>query len=140
MRNEDQIYLQLGQWLQSQHPKIPFHFDLGSGGVLTVGMATRNKRMNPITGWPDFCLPVKRGDYSGLWIEIKTDDEVLIRPKDAKKILKDETKLRLKGDWFNDHIEEQAEMLSELRKQGFCAVFGVGFDNCLKIINEYLKS
>ena len=124
--------------MQFQHKGIPFHFDL-SGGVFSPGMANRNKRMNPITGWPDFCCPVKRGDYSGLWIEIKTEDEVLTRPKDAKKILKGETKLRLMGDWFNDHIEEQAKMLMYLAGQGFNTHFACGFVECQKIINAYLK-
>lgn len=37
------------------------------------------------------------------------------------------------------HLEEQAEMLENLRARGYRAEFGVGFDKCKQIIDEYLR-
>lgn len=81
-----------------------------------------------------------RPHYSGLFIEVKKDGTVLRRPKDARMILKGETKLRLAGDWFDDHIEEQAMMLERLRKIGYMAEFSVGFMETKHIIDTYLKT
>lgn len=80
------------------------------------------------------------GLYFGLYIEIKKDGTKLKRDKDAKKILKGDTKIRKKGDWFDKYIEEQAGMLENLRARGYRAEFGVGFDECKQIIDEYLRS
>lgn len=61
--------------------------------------------------------------YAGLMIELK----------------KDGTRLKKKnGDWASEHIAEQAEVLAELDKRGYMAVFAVGFDEAKKIIDEYL--
>ena len=78
------------------------------------------------------------GFYFGLYIEIKKDGTKLKRDKDAKKVLKGETKIRKKGDWWDKHIEEQADMLEKLRARGYKAEFGVGFDECKRIIDNYL--
>ena len=64
----------------------------------------------------------------------------LKRDKDAEKLLKGEVKIRKKGDWWDKHIEEQAEMLEKLRARGYRAEFGVGFDGCKKIIDNYLRN
>ena len=77
--------------------------------------------------------------HFGLYIEIKKDGTKLKRDKDAKKLLKGETKIRKKGDWWDKHVEEQAEMLEKLRAKGYKAEFGVGFDECRQIIAEYLR-
>ena len=59
----------------------------------------------------------------GLYIEIKKDGEKLNK-KD--------------GSWRTPHIAEQAKKLEKLRARGYRAEFGVGFDECKKIIDEYL--
>ena len=78
------------------------------------------------------------GFYFGLYIEIKKDGTKLKRDKDAKKPLKGEIKIRKKGDWWDKHIEEQAEMLERLRERGYKAEFGVGYESTVKMIRDYL--
>ena len=75
----------------------------------------------------------------GLYLEIKKDGTKLKRDKDAKKPLKGEIKIRKKGDWWDKHVEEQAEMLEKLRERGYRAEFGVGLSKCKQIIDEYLR-
>lgn len=90
------------------------------------------------TWWIDESASDNMG-YFGLFLELKRDGTVLKRPKDARAILKGETKLRRAGDWFDDHVEEQAMMLERLRRLGYKAEFAAGFDSAKKIIDEYLK-
>lgn len=75
---------------------------------------------------------------AGLYLELKKEGTKLIRDKDARKILKGETKLRKRGDWWDLHTEEQALTLEKLRERGYCAEFAIGFDEAKKIIDEYL--
>ena len=62
---------------------------------------------------PDIFLPVARGKFHGLYIEMK-----------------------LKGGRVTDL---QQEMLERLRGQGYCAVVCFGFDDARKLIEDYYK-
>ena len=115
---------------------------------MTPGQAAKHKRLHPERGYPDLFI-ARSGEVIfgpcndrrlvyGLYIEIKKDGTKLKRDKDAKKPLKGEVKIRKKGDWWDKHIEEQAEMLEKLRARGYRAEFGVGFEECKLIIDDYL--
>lgn len=117
---------------------------------MTPGQAAKHKRLHPERGYPDLFI-ARSGEVIfgpcndrrlvyGLYIEIKKDGTKLKRDKDAKKPLKGEVKIRKKGDWWDKHIKEQAEMLEKLRARGYRAEFGVGFEGCKKIIDEYLRN
>ena len=153
--SEHNIYKLIAQYLQQQYPDVIYRFDLASDLKLTPGQASKHKKLHPERGYPDLFIAESSenvnskdwngivrewGFYFGLYIEIKKDGTKLKRDKDAKKILKGDTKARKKGDWFDKHIEEQAEMLKKLRARGYKAEFGVGLEECKKIIDEYLRS
>lgn len=140
--SEHNLYEQIAQYLQQQYPDVIYRFDLAADLKLTHGQAAKHHRLHPERGYPDlFIAEQKRWDYyAGLMIELKKDGTKLKRDKDAKKPLKGEIKIRKKGDWWDKHIEEQAEMLERLRERGYKAEFGVGLENCKKIIDEYLRS
>ena len=148
--SEHNLYEQIARYLQLQYPNVIYRFDVGADLKLTMGQAAKHKRLHPERGYPDLFIaesstniwnsPVREwGLYFGLYIEIKKDGTKLKRDKDTKKILKGETKIRKKGDWWDKHIEEQAGMLENLRARGYRAEFGVGFDECKQIIDEYLR-
>lgn len=153
MKNEEyQIYKQIATYMRYQYPKVAYRFDQ-AGLNLSKAQAGMNKAIQDGRGWPDLFIaqPMRHAEmcdelttcfkrYCGLFIEIKKDGTVLRRPKDARMILKGETKLRLAGDWFDDHIEEQAMMLERLRKIGYMAEFSVGFLETKHIIDTYLKT
>ena len=153
--SEHNLYEQIAQYLQQQYPDVIYRFDLAADLKLTHGQAAKHHRLHPERGYPDLFIAESSeninskdwngvvrewGFYFGLYIEIKKDGTKLKRDKDAKKPLKGETKIRKKGDWFDKHIEEQAEMLEKLRARGYKAEFGVGLEECKKIIDEYLRS
>jgi len=151
---ESSIHYQVAQYLKHQYPNVIFRTDFAAGIRMTMGQAVRHKSLQSGRAFPDIFIvqhfpkePVTLdGPYSaiavtycGLFIELKKDGTVLKRPKDARAILKGEAKLRLAGDWFDQHIDEQAQMLERLRNLGYKAEFAVGFDHAKKIIDEYLK-
>lgn len=145
---ETSIQLKVADYLALQYPTIIFHSDFGSGVKLNKVQAALQKRLNGgRKSYPDIFIaqPLKVGydycitRYSGLYLELKKDGTKLVRDKDARKILKGEFKLRKKGDWWDQHTEEQALMLEQLRQRGYCAEFAVGFDEAKRIIDSYLK-
>lgn len=143
---EASIHYQVAQYLKIQYPKVIFRTDFAAGIKMTMGQATKHKSLQSGRAYPDLFIACPFFDifsethlHFGLFIELKKEDTVLVRPKDAKKILKGETKLRKAGDWFDDHVEEQALMLDRLRKLGYKAEFACGFDSAKNIIDNYLK-
>lgn len=139
--SEHNLYEQIARYLQLQYPNVIYRFDLSADLKLTMGQAAKHKRLHSKRGYPDLFIAeakeikvktVLGGGYSlvetkplgGLYIEIKKDGEKLTK-KD--------------GSWRTPHIAEQAEMLERLRQTGYKAEFGVGFDECKKIIDEYLR-
>jgi len=148
MAKEESIYLTISKYLKVKHPGVVFRFDYGAGVKLTMGQAIKQKAMQSGRAYPDLFIAKtskvvsdeETMFYGGLFVEIKQADKVLYRPKDAKDVLKGDYKLRKKGDWYDLHTEEQANMLALLRKQGYRAEFGIGFDHTIKIIEAYLKN
>ena len=133
--SEHSLYEQIARYLQLQYPDVVYRFDLASDLKLTPGQAAKHKRLHPERGYPDLFIaesstniwnsPVREwGLHFGLYIEIKKDGEKLNK-KD--------------GSWRTSHIAEQAGMLENLRARGYRAEFGVGFDECKQIIDEYLR-
>lgn len=124
MKAENHLSLQVAQYLNHQWPKIIYKFDTGAGQRMSIGMAVRNKKLNRWIGFPDLFLFESRGVLNGLAIELKTD---------GTKIFKKN------NEYATPHIKEQAEMLEALRERGYSCHFGIGFNQCVEIINTYLN-
>lgn len=138
--SEHNLYEQIARYLQQQYPDVIYRFDVGADLKLTPGQAAKHKRLHPERGYPDLYIAESSenvnskdwngivrewGFYFGLYLEIKTESNSPYK--------KDGT---LKKD---QHLEEQARMLEKLRARGYRAEFGVGFEGCKKIIDEYLR-
>lgn len=152
--SESELQEAVAEYLVRQYPDVMFHSDFGSGTKLTPAQAKRQKRQNGYRkGWPDLFIAETTilkmgknskwhfnslcrdfevsqdsisnglGSYSGLFLELKKEG---IRLK------------KKNGDWANEHVAEQAEVLEQLRRRGYCAEFAVGFDDAKGIIDEYL--
>ena len=136
--SEHNLYEQIARYLQLQYPNVIYRFDLAADIKLTPGQAAKHHRLHPERGYPDLFIAESSeninnkdwngivrewGFYFGLYIEIKKDGEKLTK-KD--------------GSWRIPHIAEQAEMLEKLRQAGYKAEFGIGFEGCKLIIDDYL--
>jgi len=125
MRNnrEYQICKNIATYLRLQYPKVIFHFDL-AGLNLSRAQAGMMKAIQGGRGWPDLFIAEPRGEYKGLFIEVKTED----------------TKLRKKDmTCATPHIQEQWSCIIDLEQRGYMARFAIGFDEAKTIIVEYMN-
>ncbi len=77
---------------------------------------------------------LKQAFYGALFLELKKDGETLYPGPRAKKRFKS-----IDGkEYKNEHLMEQADVLYKLRNAGYAAEFAVGFDEAIKLIDEYL--
>lgn len=139
LNSEENLHLQATDYLRRQYPGVIFRTDFAAGIKMTMGQAIKHASLQESKSYPDLFIAKPTKGYSGLFLELKKDGVKLIRDKDARAILKGETKLRKAGDWFNDHIESQAFMLLRLGQAGYYCTFAVGFDDAKQVIDWYLR-
>lgn len=131
---EAELQTQVALYLRMKYPDVIFHSDFGSGARLRPYQAKMQKMQNGgKRAWPDMFIaaPAPRCidgswkyEWHGLFIELKRDG----------------TRLKKKnGEWANEHIAEQAHVLSELQDRGYKADFAVGFDQATRLIDDYLE-
>lgn len=124
--SEEQVQATVARYIAVKYPHTIFHSDFGSGTHLTYSQAKRQKAQNAgRRGFPDLqiCQPID--SWHGFFLEIK---------KEGIRIVKRNGELVA-----NDHIREQASMIERLRQAGYFADFGIGLDDCLKKIDDYMK-
>lgn len=141
--SEESVHQQVADYLKLQYPGVMFRTDFAAGIKMTMGQAVKHKNLQSGRAWPDLFIatPMYRDqqkDFYGLFIELKKEGTKLKREKDAKKPLKGESFIRQAGDWWDQHIEEQAEVLQMLGMNGYCVTFAVGFEDAKKVIDRYL--
>lgn len=113
---EEQEQKAVFEWvelMQKQFPDLALLFHIPNGGFRSKSEAVRFKRTGVKSGVPDLFLPVPRGSYHGLWIEMK----------------------RRKGGRLSD---EQKEWLEALTAQGYRAVMCQGAEAACDEIYTYL--
>ena len=114
----------VSKYIKTQYPNTVFTSD-SSGVRLSIGNAKKMIALKSIHKIPDLIILHPNKNYHGLIIEIKD--------KDKSPYLKN-GKLST-----SKHVQEQNKTLKYLSKLGYKAVFGVGFEQCKKIIDEYFK-
>ena len=98
-----------------KYPELKLLFAIPNGGYRPPKTAAILKATGVKAGVPDICLPVARGGYHGLYIELK----------------------RLNGGYLSS---AQAIWLNNLAKQGYRAVCCKGFEAARDELLTYLKS
>lgn len=124
-QSEEAIHGQVCDYIRLQYPEVIFRSDHEAGRKRHPAEQGKIKRLNSSRAWPDLFLPEPRSGFHGLFVEIKRDG-VRIKKADGNYVK-------------DDHLREQALMLHTLGTHGYFATFGVGFDHCKQIIDEYLK-
>lgn len=72
--SEAQEQIALIQWVNLQsgkYPELALLYHIPNGGSRHPAEAARLKQQGVKAGVPDLCLPVARGGYNGLYIELK---------------------------------------------------------------------
>jgi len=68
---EEQVQMQLAEYMRLQYPQVLFRSDLG-GVRLSPGLRMRMARLQSGRSWPDFFVAYPSHGYHGLFIEIKS--------------------------------------------------------------------
>jgi hypothetical protein len=123
--HEDKVTNAVCTFIRAKYPKVVFYTDV-IGMKLPPYLASKLSNQRSDDKIPDLFIAAPRGKYHGLFIEIKKDKEAIYR-KDGHTFKK------------NKHVEAQLATLLKLREQGYYAVFGCGVDECMKIIDKYMK-
>lgn len=113
---EDAEQISLIQWSELQsakYPELKLLFHIPNGGKRNAQEAARFKRMGVKAGVPDLFLPVPRGGFHGLWIELKAAN--------------------------GKTSTAQESMLKELRLQGYAAKVCFGWEKAAVAIKTYLE-
>lgn len=121
---EKSIQLQVCDYLKLQYPKVLFQCDLASGMKLSMFQAVMAKRMRSCSGFPDIFICEPRGNYHGLYLEMKREGERIFT-RDNRPA--------------SEHIANQLDLHCKLIAKNYQVHFAVGFDMAVKLINDYLK-
>lgn len=120
---EEYLHIQICDYLRYRYPDVIFRTDFSSGIKLTIGQATKHKRLQSGRAYPDLFIAEPMYDKHGLFIELKREG----------------TRVYLKDGSLSTqrHLQEQGRVLNELRKRGYAAEFGVGYKQTTEIIDKY---
>lgn len=122
---EYELQKQICKYLELQYRDVVFLSDTVANCKLTMVQAVRNKAIQK-DGFktPDLLILEPRGDYHGLFIELKVKSPF----KKCGKVL-----------LSNEHLEGQQKSITHLLNKGYYACFSVGLDETKKIIDDYMK-
>ena len=96
-----------------QWPELKYLYAIPNGAMSSARHAIWFKAEGLRKGVPDLCLPVPRGGYFGLYIEMKTE--------------------------AGKPSPEQMEWLEFLNGQGYLAALAYGFDQAVETLTHYLN-
>lgn len=114
--NEHDHQVALFQWAEWQSgamPELKLMFAIPNGGARNIVVATKLKAEGVRAGVPDIMLPVPRGLYHGLFIELK-------KPKGTVQ-------------------PNQREWIAALGLQGYRSVICYGWEEAKDTVLAYLK-
>jgi hypothetical protein len=122
---EKDLHLVVTNYLRVRYPDVIFRTDFAAGMKLTIGQAMKHKRMQSSDAYPDIFIAEPKGQYHGLFIELK---------RDANCVYKKNGDVR-----ESEHIQKQYQMLKRLQDKGYKALFTFGYTNTISIIDDYLQ-
>lgn len=98
---------------QNAYPELEWMYHIPNGGSRHRLEAYNLKKQGVKSGVPDICLPVARGEYHGLYIELKAHN--------------------------NTPTENQKKWLAGLKKNGYYSVICWGWEQAAEAIKQYLS-
>lgn len=110
---EQRCLFQWAGYAEQQYPELRLLHHIPNGGKREAKTAINLKRGGVKAGVPDICLPVARGIYHGLYIELKVGK--------------------------NKTSSKQEEWIKSLIEQGYCVKICYGWLEAREIIENYIK-
>ena len=112
MKGEAQLQYICVKWFRYQYPKILI-FAIPNGGSRNIIEASNLKRQGVLPGVPDLFIPLAKGNYYGMFIEMKFGDNKL--------------------------TEHQRIIMSELLKKYYYATVCRSFDSFKETVENYIN-
>ncbi len=110
---EQKLLFQWAQYSRQMFPELELLFHVPNGGKREKREATSLKKEGVKAGVPDLVLPVARGEYFGLYIELKVGRN---KPK-----------------------EHQLKWIEQLKEQGYFVEVCYGWLEASEVIKNYLE-
>lgn len=110
---EQAALFEWAEWNAGQVPELRLMFHIPNGGSRNKAEAKNLKCQGVKSGVPDIFLPVMRGGFGGLWIELKT-----VSGKASAA---------------------QNKYIAALNAQGYAAEVCYGFEHAAEVIKKYLS-
>jgi|LGVF01.2.fsa_nt_gb hypothetical protein len=125
--SESDLSQDVSDYLQLRYPKVIYRFDFASGFKMSIGQATKHKKLQGKngSGFPDLTLYKANKYYHALMIELKITSPYL---KDGRTLKKDK------------HLEKQAKYHQRLRDEGYFVTFATHLKETIEIIDEYMSN
>ena len=113
--HQEQVALiEWANWNTNNYPELELLFSIPNGGRRDGRTGAKMKREGVKAGVPDLCLPVARGGYHALWLEMKAG----------------KGRTTASQDWWFDRLS----------KEGHQTAVCWGYEAAREVILEYLKS
>ena len=115
-KTEAQHQINVIRWsmtVRDKYPELALLFHIPNGGSRDLREAAHMKEQGVKPGVPDLCLPVARGSYHGLYVEMKAPRG---KESDVQK-------------WWG----------TQLRIQGYFVALARGWEQAVQIIELYLN-
>lgn len=113
---EHQHAKKVAQWAKihaCKYPELELLYAIPNGGQRHIAVAAKLKAEGVKRGVPDYCLPVARGRYNGLYLELKAPGG----------------RVTVEQNWWIDKLEDQ----------GYAAGVCYGADEAIRILETYLR-
>ena len=111
--NEQEALFNWAALARCRFPELDLLYHIPNGGSRNRLEAAKLRRQGVKSGVPDLCLPVARGGYHGLYIEMKYGK--------------------------NKTSENQNKWLADLRAQDYAAAVCYGWQDAQQVITNYLE-
>ncbi len=111
---EQKVIFQWARMMAGKYPELELLHAIPNGGYRTKATAKKLKKTGLKRGVPDMCLPVARGKYHGLYIELKREAGGRVTP-------------------------EQREWIERLNNEGYLAKVCRGSEEAIDTIEKYLN-
>jgi hypothetical protein len=132
---EYELHKNICKYLKLQYPTVFYHSDTIANLQLTMNQKIRNKAIQCENfACPDLLILHPNNRFNALFIEIKVNT-----PYNKNGTLKKQMVAKKNGTKY-DHLQRQNDTINQLNKLGYYATFGVGFDDCIRIIDSYMKN
>lgn len=111
--NESRAFIRWARYSKRKHPELEMIYHIPNGGLRDIQTGARLKKEGVKPGMPDYHLPVARGGYHSLYIEMKI----------------------IEGGKLSD---VQEKVITQLLKYGNKVVVCYGWEQAKKAVLDYL--